>query len=393
MNKRILAFVFAIVGVAALIFASPVLATSMSGANDGISKISSGQTVDGSAFLAGSTVSIDGNVNGDVFCAGSDIIINGVVEGDVICAGNSLTIGGVVKGDVRAAGNVIRIEGEVRGSATIAGASVQIAKSAQIVRDVTIGASTVNISGAVGRDLKVGGASVVLSTTIGRNVDVEAETFSLDGKITGDLTYRTSQDASIPDGSVAGKINRLEPRRDDEQMNLAAFAVMALMSVLGLTVLSLVVALVMPRYVRRATDLQPVGLFKAFLVGLAAFGVLIPLTIILLVSAVGFMVAVALLLAFVLAGLLAVPLVSFWVGKMLFGQTNRSVMFLMLVGALLVSILGVIPWLGALVIIAAVCMGVGMVVLGFGNQYGKDAYTLTPATAVSPKSKVTKTKK
>lgn len=395
MNKKLLTLAATLVGLGALLFASPVLASSLENIQkDGISKVASGQTVDGAAFLFGNAVSVDGTVNGDVFCAGGDITINGTVNGDVICAGNNLTIAGTVKGDVRVAGNVIRLEGQVNGSTTVAGASLQVAQSAKLDKDVTIGAGTVNIRGEVGRDLKVGGANVVISTTIGRNVYVEADTFNLDGSIAGNLDYRVNKDASIPEGSVAGKVNRLEARneRSGKWMNPANFAVMALLGVLAAVVLTLVMVLIMPRYVRRVTDLKPIGLLKAFLVGLASFGLLIPLLIILFISMVGVTVAFTLMLAFGLALMLAVPLVSFWVGKALFGQTNRSIVFMALIGALIVSIAGVIPWLGVLLLLVAVCIGIGMIVLGFGGQYSKDAYSLAPEKVVVEKPRTVKKK-
>ena len=396
MNRKLLTLSATLVGLGALLFASPVLATSLENVQkDGISKVASGQTVDGAAFLFGNAVSVDGTVNGDVFCAGGDITINGTVNGDVICAGNNLTIAGTVKGDVRVSGNVIRLEGQVNGSTTVAGASLQVAQSAKLDKDVTIGAGTVNVRGEVGRDLKVGGANVVISTTIGRNVYVEADTFNLDGSIAGNLDYRVNKDVNIPEGSVAGEVKRLEARQEHsgKWMNTASFAAMALIGVLASVVLTLVVVLIMPRYVRRVTDLKPVGLLKAFLVGLASFGLLIPLLIILFISIVGFTVAFTLMLAFGLVVMLALPLVSFWVGRALFGQTSRSIVFMALIGALIVSIVGVLPWLGALVLLVAVCIGIGMIVLGFGDQYGKDAYSLVPEKVIAEKPKAVKAKK
>ena len=64
---------------------------------NGTSVVKKGQTVDGSAYLAGNTVLVEGTVKGDVYCAGNSVRVEGTVDGDVLCAGNTVTIGGTVK--------------------------------------------------------------------------------------------------------------------------------------------------------------------------------------------------------------------------------------------------------------------------------------------------------
>lgn len=68
------------------------------------SYVRSGETVDGSAYLAGTSVRVEGTINGDLYCAGKDIIITGTVNGDVLCGGMTLIVGGTVTGNIRLAG-------------------------------------------------------------------------------------------------------------------------------------------------------------------------------------------------------------------------------------------------------------------------------------------------
>ena len=57
----------------------------------GAPSIPAGQVVDGSAYLAGSTVTVQGTINGDLYCGANNVIITGTIEGDVICGANPMT--------------------------------------------------------------------------------------------------------------------------------------------------------------------------------------------------------------------------------------------------------------------------------------------------------------
>ena len=78
--------------------------------------LGSDQIVDGTLYIAGSTVNLAATVNGDVFCAGQTVEITGTVNGDVICAAQQLHITGKVNGDVRVAAQVLDMTGMVSGS-------------------------------------------------------------------------------------------------------------------------------------------------------------------------------------------------------------------------------------------------------------------------------------
>ena len=119
--------VAAVACVAGGLFVSQAGATGYFAASDNEKvHIAQDQTVDGSAYIYGQSVLIEGYVKGDLYCAGTNVIISGTIEGDVLCAGSDVTIGGTVKGDVRAAGSNVTIKGIVEGSASIAANNVLI---------------------------------------------------------------------------------------------------------------------------------------------------------------------------------------------------------------------------------------------------------------------------
>ena len=50
-------------------------------------RVSAGEVIDGTLYVAGKDVRIEGTVKGDLMCAGQNVEVTGTVQGDVICAG------------------------------------------------------------------------------------------------------------------------------------------------------------------------------------------------------------------------------------------------------------------------------------------------------------------
>ncbi len=74
----------------------------------------------GDHFLAGNTIVMDAPVGGDLYAMGNGLIINEPVVGDGSLAGNTIDINAAITGDLRAAASMISIKAPVTGSVLIA---------------------------------------------------------------------------------------------------------------------------------------------------------------------------------------------------------------------------------------------------------------------------------
>ncbi len=374
----------ALIGFALLLtglFAAPVFAQSLVRGEEDTTVVTADQVVDGAAFLAGNNVDVRGTIKGDLFCAGNTISISGTVEGDVLCAGNTLTISGTVKGDVRAAGNVLTVSGIVGGAATMAGNSITIATNAKVGTDLTVAGSQLRLAGDVGRDVKFGAENAVLEAVVGREVQAGVNILAVEktAKVGGALNYTSSNEATIADGAVLGSVNRTDVTRDDTRDVVIAPAVVAMgvfFGVIAFVILSLFVALVVPRYVHRVTDITFKQLAISGLFGLGAVMASLLVIIIAFVSGVGFSVGFLLIAAYVLAGILAGPLVAYYLGRRIMGTSGRQKLLVMLVGAVTLAIVSIIPLIGFIATFVALCIGIGMILRGFSVEYEGRAYRI-----------------
>jgi hypothetical protein len=131
------------------------------------------------------TVPTSETVNSDLYAFAREIVVNGTVHGDVVAAGGSVTINGKVDGDVIVGAGTVNISGAIGGS-------------------VIGGGGTVNISGAIGGAVRTGGGQVTIGGSIGHDLAVGGGTLNVGGTIGGDLLLGAGQ-ATVT-GSVAGSI-------------------------------------------------------------------------------------------------------------------------------------------------------------------------------------------
>lgn len=194
--------------------------------------LAAGEVINDDLYVSADTVQIDGTVNGDLFAAASLLVINGVVNGDVFGGGNEVVINGRVADDVRIAGAALRILGAVEGDVLAAGYGIVLGPESTIASDALVAGYSVIAGGTVGRDLWLGAENARLDGRVGRNAtlsvgDGDGE-FTMDpvlfnpqmpaierasngltiapsAAIAGDLRYETRAQVNVPTGVVGGQ--------------------------------------------------------------------------------------------------------------------------------------------------------------------------------------------
>jgi len=92
------------------------------------------EATEGPLRIMGGEVTVDAPVNGGVKIAGGNVTLGpaAVVSGDVAIAGGNVTVEGTIKGKLRAAGGNVRLNGAVGGDASIAAGHLEVAPNARI---------------------------------------------------------------------------------------------------------------------------------------------------------------------------------------------------------------------------------------------------------------------
>jgi cytoskeletal protein CcmA (bactofilin family) len=363
------------------------------GGENSTTTVEKSQTVDGSAYLAGNVVTVDGTVKGDVYCAASTVKISGTVEGDVLCAAATIDIDGTVNGDVRLAASSVTLDGTVDGSATVMAGSVTTSDGFSLGQDMTGAADTFKLGGTIGRDAVLGATTVEINGNVERNAELGVETirFGDGGVVGGDLSYASDNKLSIPEQAVAGNttFTEVENAGKNDATTAGAAVVGGLLTILGLVVLALLVTAVAPRMVRSVADVSWPVVGLAALIGLTYLVVTPIAAVILMLTGIGLLAGITLLFVWLLTLLLSSVPVAYFVGTQLLGQNVHNVIGRAVLGALVLGVLLLVPIVNFFVLLAIVLVGTGLFLVHMKHQYGDRAYTAAPAKT----TKTTKTTK
>lgn len=137
--------------------------------------VAADEVVPDDLYASGETIRIEGTVHGDVVAVGREIVIDGVVEGDVLAAGQSVTITGRVGDDSRVAGQVLHVGPDARlgDDLVAAGFSLETATGSEVGGTARFFGYQALLAGEVTE--RLGGAmeALEIAGTIHGDVDVE----------------------------------------------------------------------------------------------------------------------------------------------------------------------------------------------------------------------------
>ncbi|MGD2114831.1 MAG: polymer-forming cytoskeletal protein [Acidobacteriota bacterium] len=165
----------------ALLIAAGTLAVAASLAGE--VQLSGGQAVTVAAdevvtddlYASGETVRIEGTVRGDLVAVGREVVIAGIVEGDVLAAGQSVTITGTVGDDSRIAGQVLHLgpEAQLGDDLMAAGFSLETQEGSGVGGTVRFFGYQALVAGEVAERLGGAMGALELAGTVHGDVDVE----------------------------------------------------------------------------------------------------------------------------------------------------------------------------------------------------------------------------
>ena len=310
----------------------------------------------GSVYAIGQDVALEGAVGGDVHAMGQTVTLTGDIAGDASIAGQDLRVTGALGGDLRAGGSAVEIAGPVAGYAILGGETVRI--DAEITGDVILGAESVRF----GPGARIGGTLTLFEDDIG-DLEVPDSVISEDR-----ITRREFEDWE------GHQMPRVVPSaRDLAGRFIGGVVMVALLA-------ALIAALIPERLaeMRRTVLAAP---FRTLGVGFVTQSAIVGSVFVVAMTLIGLVLVPGILL---LAGLSAlagyvVGAYAFGVGLLLLiGREEPDTLAERAIaagaGALVAGVLGLVPFLGWLFVIALSLAGIGAIVAAItGWRWGASA--------------------
>jgi cytoskeletal protein CcmA (bactofilin family) len=327
--------------------------------------VDANETVDDTLVAAANTVRVDGVVNGDLLAFGRIVEVRGTVKGDLLSWAQRTEVSGTVEGHIYTFSQSFEVSGQVGhsiyawvqslhagnkshvGDGILAGAA-DITVEGEVTRGVTIFAGSTDVSGSIGRDLTMTGGSLMLANS---------------ARVGGNLTARVhrQKDVHIADGATIGGKRDIQMRVEKSRIARPTFYFFQAVRLLAAMLVGWLGLVLFPGFFQGSTQAvgsgwRSFGLGSAVLVG-------VPVAIIVgAVTLVGIPVALMLLALYLTAIYLAKIWVGAFLGRMLLKPataTTRDWLLALLVGLLIITVVGFIPYAGGLIRFGVVCLGLG----------------------------------
>jgi cytoskeletal protein CcmA (bactofilin family) len=327
--------------------------------------VAANETVDDTLLASANTVRVEGVVNGDLLAFGRTVEIRGTVKGDLISCAQRIEVSGTVEGHIYTLSHSLDLHGQLghsiyglvqslrvddrgRVGEGIVVATGDASLEGEVKRSVTIFTSNADVSGSIGRELTMAGSRLTLTDT---------------ARVGGNLSARVRRlkDVHIANGAtIAGKSDiQLQVR--ESHFTRPRFYFHQAVWLAGAMLVGWLGLLLFPGFFQDTTQLvgsgwRSLGLGVGVLAGVPVAMVVAAITL------VGFPVSL-MLLAVYLAGIyLAKVWVGAFLGRVLLkpsANTKGDWLLGLLVGLLILTIVGFIPYLGGLVRLGVVCLGLG----------------------------------
>jgi cytoskeletal protein CcmA (bactofilin family) len=325
-------------------------------------------------YLAGGTVTIRTQAAGDVTAAGGKILVDGQVGGDVNAAGGAIDLLGRVLDDARLAGGVLTVGAKLGGDLVAAGGSISLLRNSEVSGRAWLGGGRIEVLGRIGRELRAAGGEVVIDGVVNGNVHVIGRQVRIGSaaQISGDFTYTSRHDAIIDAGArIDGTVKRLPPSKMAGPPVAVVFGLVGALWLVGLIAMGIALVVVFPVATARLTETIQENSGRCALVGFAIFAAVPLAALISFMTLIGVPLGLALVALYFTALLAAYLTGALWLGERALswlggGRSQRRwwrAGFLAIT-LILLALIGWVPIVGWLVILAIVVLGLG----GLGLQ-------------------------
>jgi hypothetical protein len=327
--------------------------------------VAANETVDDSLVAAGNTVRIEGVVNGDLLAFGRTVEVSGTVKGDLVSWAQRTEVRGIVEGHIYTFSQSLDVGGQVGrsiyawvqslrvddkghvGDGIVAGAA-DVGLEGNVMRSVTVFAGSADVSGSIGRDLTMAGGNLTLANS---------------ARVGGNLTARVrrQEEVRIAEGTTIGGKRDIKVQVQTTRFAHPKFYFFQAVWLLAAMLVGWLGLVLFPGFFQGTTQAVGAGWRS---VGLG-FAVLVGTPVVMFVGA-ATLVGIPLVLMLLALYLAAIYLAKVWVGtflgKILLKRataTTRDWLLDLLVGLLIITVAGFIPYVGGLIRFAVVCLGLG----------------------------------
>ena len=312
-------------------------------------------------YLTGNNVTIDYMIDGNLFVMANTVTINSQIGGDVFILAKNVVITdqGYVFGNVFNVSENIEVNGTVY---DIYSVSSNITVSGFVYRDVKIVSKNTNIFGTVRRNAFISTNSLNFSQDMEMK-DNESSTVTSSGTIQGNLNYSSPNELSISEENVSGEINYNKAISTGSiqsyLINLGTFLVIVI-------VVWLLCLWLAPKFLEKTSVIKSKKVLPVIVFGLLGLIAVPVVSIALLFIKITASISMLLLSLYFIGIALSVSILVIAINNIICEKLkitkNIGKFGLLIITAIIFWAIGLIPYVGTIIDIIAIILGLGLIV-------------------------------
>ena len=327
--------------------------------------VAANETVDDTLLASGNIVRVEGVVNGDLLAFGGTVEVRGTVKGDLVSFAKRIVVSGTVEGNIFNLSNSLDLDGQLGHSLYGLMQSLRVNDRGRIGEGMVVGAGDVALEGEVNRSVTVYAGNADVSGRVGRALTMAGDNLTLTNtaRIGGNLSARVRQlkNVHIADGATIVGTRDIQVRVRQSHFARPRFYFFRAVWLAAAMLVGWLGLVLFPGFFQASTHAVGAG-WRSLGLGFAVLAG-VPVAIFLTaITLVGLPASLMLLMFYLVAIYLAKLWVGAFLGQILLkptGVTKSDWLLGLLVGLLILTIVRFIPYLGGLVHLGVVCLGLG----------------------------------
>jgi hypothetical protein len=163
------------------------------------------QSIGGDMYIGGSSPSVSAGIQRDLFAMGFSVSVDADVGKDAHAVGFNIDVDGAIGGDLYAFGSNISVDSTVGEDFSATGFSVKLKEGASVAGNVRMSGATLTIESPVSGSLIAAGGTITLNAPVSGDVRLAASeiVFGDNAVIAGRLSYSASEEIDIPESVIS----------------------------------------------------------------------------------------------------------------------------------------------------------------------------------------------
>jgi cytoskeletal protein CcmA (bactofilin family) len=327
--------------------------------------VKASETVEDTLLASGNIVRVEGVVNGDLLAFGGTVEVRGTVKGDLVSFAKRTVVSGTVEGNIFNFSNSLDLDGQLGHNLYGLLQSLRVNERGRVGEGMLVGAGDVSLEGEVNRSVNLYAGNADVSGTVGRELAMAGDNLTLTNtaRVGGNLSARVRDvnNVHIASGATITGSREILVRERQNRFTSPKFYFFQAVWLAAAMLVGWLILLLFPGFFHASTHAVGLG-WHSLALGFAVLAG-VPVAIILTaITLVGLPASLMLLMAYLVAIYLAKLWVGAFLGEILLkptGVTKSDWLLGLLVGLLILTVVRFIPYLGGLVHLGVVCLGLG----------------------------------